>query len=261
VLGLAACGSYSGGDDDDDDICYCIRDSGPNADTSPNEPDCNPVSQTGCARGEKCAVRLVDPGTGAGNLACVPDGALALGEVCPEPTQVGAWDDCERGGACYDGTCLSICTTVNDQCPIGKCTETFDGDGNRLPIDLCIGTAVCDPLLQDCGSTACYPYQGSEICLSPGGGLVGDACSATNGCLKGIACVPASDSLRICRTLCGPWPDCVDTTGRPIACGCGATVACAADEACLPIDDGTGGALHEIAGACIPAADIAFVCP
>ena len=109
ALGLFGCGG--GGGDDDDIIVFPDAS---NADAPPVGGDCNPVAQTGCAVGEKCALILDQPDIGRGHVGCVPDGTQGIGDACTEATVAGGFDDCTSGGDCYRSTCVPICTTVND---------------------------------------------------------------------------------------------------------------------------------------------------
>src|SRR5690349_13662761 len=75
ATGLLACGG--GGDDDGPDFP---------ADAMPGGGEaCNPVTQQGCAEGEKCSwiVAQVTP-TFLGQTACVRDGNVDLGGACSD---------------------------------------------------------------------------------------------------------------------------------------------------------------------------------
>lgn len=199
-------------------ICFC-GDSGSVETDTALDPPCNIVAQTGCAFEEKCGFVLDDTATGAGHIDCVPDGTLLPGEACDEPEIAGESDDCARGGSCYGGRCREICTTVNDQCFDGVCTRLTDDNGNPRPPEICL--PACDPLLQDCAreDDGCYFAGASPACVAAGDAQLGDSCASANECVEGLVCVASSDVGFTCHTLCGPWPDCVDATGAPIACG------------------------------------------
>ncbi len=222
-------------------------------DASPGGP-CNPVSQTGCALGFKCAYILDDPGTGARHVGCAPDGTAAIGDACTEAIVAGETDSCAAGGDCYRGTCHDICTTISDDCVDGLCITFVDALGNPVEIQICLPN--CDLLLQDCAGAGEGCYIASEpVCVGAGSVPTGDPCSFVNSCLPGSICIGSAGDYR-CRTFCGPWMGCFDLgTGTVTACGCGDTVACATDEICFPIGDGVGGVIDDIAGVCLPEAD------
>ncbi len=218
-------------------------------DASPGGP-CNPVSQTGCALGFKCAYILDDPGTGARHVGCAPDGTTAIGDACTDAVVAGETDSCAAGGDCYRDTCHEICTTVSDTCTDGTCVTFSDGMGGLAPIEICL--ADCDPLVQDCpAGEGCYLVTTGAICVGAGTSAPDDPCFTANGCLPGNVCLGSSMGGYFCMPLCGPWMDCLDAMGNPTTCACGDVVACGPDEICFPIGDGTGGVLHDIAGVCV----------
>ena len=95
ALGLFGCGG--GGDDDDDDIIV-FPDANTDQPDAPPSGECNPVAQSGCAAGEKCALILDDVDTGAGHVGCIMDGTAAIGEACTDPVVVDTSDSCLAGG-------------------------------------------------------------------------------------------------------------------------------------------------------------------
>lgn len=226
--------------------------SGPTPDAAAGPP-CNPISQTGCAVGEKCAFILDDPGAGAGHVGCVPDGTQGLGEACTDATVAGESDDCTIGSDCYRGVCHEICATVIG-CIEGTCTSFQDGNGNPIPIEICLPS--CDLLLQDCAGDGegCY-LAGEPVCVGAGTAGIGEPCAAANGCEPGMVCVGSDMGGFFCRSFCGPWMNCFDGTGAVTSCGCGSCRACNANEVCFAIGDGMGGAASATAGVCLPDAD------
>ena len=253
ALGLVVgCGGSKGDDDDDDIIVF--PDANANQPDAPGGGPCNPVAQTGCAVGEKCALILDDPDSGAGHVGCVADGTQAVGAACTEPTVAGGADNCLAGGDCYRGTCNEICTTVNDQCADGTCVTFQDGNGNPIPIEICLPS--CDLLAQDCvgEGTGCY-LAGEPVCVGAGSANLGEPCAAANACMVGMVCVGSDMGGFFCRGFCGPWMDCFTKAGEVTSCACGATLACGPADICFAIGDGMGGAAHDTAGVCIPAAD------
>jgi len=215
---------------------------------------CNPVSQTGCGVGEKCAwvVDQLDPEIG--HLDCAPAGTVSIGSACTEPTAPGGTDDCEAGGHCYNGYCHELCTTVNDQCGDGACQGFLDDMGHPLPYEICL--FGCNPLLQNCAADneGCYVARGAVCVVSIGTAGAGEPCQYVNACAPGLICMGYPG---VCRPFCGPLKDCWEMSGdppswtTPTECGCGACAACGADEICWPIGDSTGGVVSEFFGICI----------
>jgi hypothetical protein len=157
---------------------------------------CDPVTQTGCNPGQKCAwTRTGASQAGAfGIIECVPDGTAAVGGACAYGTSgvTTGYDDCEHGLACVaptdvdqaQGTCAAICdvTGATDACGTNFACEKhvgyFENIGDPVTNDgLCDPT--CDPRtnqrddgVADCGGTivdgvstmGCYglPSSGSD---------------------------------------------------------------------------------------------------
>jgi hypothetical protein len=89
-----------------------------------------PVGQQGCLPGLKCSwIQTQDTPVPLGELDCVPDGSIALGDACvrgaPGPTT--GYDNCAAGGICIDGACADICGfdgTAATRCAPGyNCTR------------------------------------------------------------------------------------------------------------------------------------------
>jgi hypothetical protein len=124
---------------------------------------CDPVAQTGCAAGQRCA--WIFTTTMTGHNACLPDGTIALGGACtygPAGETTG-FDNCRRGTACISSECKTICAAMPDNCPSGyACSRyingPFDLDGT-LGIGFCDST--CNPLAQTRDS------DGAPACGSP----------------------------------------------------------------------------------------------
>ena len=145
---LAACG---GGDDDVE-----IVDSGPAADAVPSQ--CDPVAQTGCAEGEKCAQLTISAGPPLlARTACVDNGTVELGGDCEtgDPGEATGFDDClsepDLGAQCINGICKEICTTPTDTCTDGFACSFYEGlfvDVASADIGVCDET--CNPVTQDC---------------------------------------------------------------------------------------------------------------
>jgi hypothetical protein len=121
------------------------------ADATPSCPDgaagaCDPITQTGCAPGQKCTwIRVAISGAQEiGSLGCEPDGTVAAGGACtygaakPTTCDLGTgYDDCTAGLVCdaptdvdqAHGTCAPICD-VNaspGSCAAGATCATHTG--------------------------------------------------------------------------------------------------------------------------------------
>jgi hypothetical protein len=151
---LAACGGGGGGDDDvslDPDAS-----GGPDA-----MAECNPVTNTGCADGEKCTwLRITGAPNPLGRIACVADGDKAVGAACTTGAagEATGFDDCTGGNICIGGVCEPVCSLANDTCPTGKLCSQYNifANGTDTPA---YGACddICDPGTQQTldGRAAC----------------------------------------------------------------------------------------------------------
>ena len=244
VLLVGALGLFGCGDDDDDDDDIIVF---PDASVEPDAPggDCNSVSQTGCAEGEKCTWIVDQLSPEVGHVGCIAEGAGQLGDACTDATVKGGTDTCAAGGYCYQGTCRQICTTVNDTCADGQYGDFVDGMGNPFPIEWCLeGCSIID---QDCSNAAesCFLSDGEGICLGHDEVAVGDPCQFTNDCAEGGQCFGDA-----CRQLCGTIDEMWGDDGAdpplltwPLCCGPNCTTAslpCSRlTDMCWLVSDGT----------------------
>lgn len=129
---------------------------------------CNPVTQAGCAAGEKCAELIVvadDPDTSANEflaqIACVPEGSASAGESCEEgePGQCTGFDNCVAGYDCFGDVCLRVCGSSPDTClsdppaPFGmgeNCANNFEDHFNDTT-GVCL--LACDPTMDSMETT------------------------------------------------------------------------------------------------------------
>ena len=210
--GLLACG---GDDDSTDGIIF--------ADSAPVDEGCNPVTQDGCADGEKCSWLVVQEDPFLGRTDCVPDGTGATGDACVEgtPGEETGFDDCAAGNLCLGEICRSICNIDPDTCGEGfACsayTQTFSDDPMEN-IGVCDPT--CDPVAQDCEdeTQGCYLqlFNGKATCARVAGGAEeaqqGDQCANDgtrcylNGCAPGYGgFLYAGEGVpRDCTAFCTP---------------------------------------------------------
>lgn len=210
--GLLACG---GDDDGGGDITF--------ADSAPVDQTCNPVTQQGCADGEKCSWLVVQEEPFLGRTDCVPDGTVEVGGACTEGTagEETGFDDCAAGALCIAGTCRTICNIDPDSCAEGfacsSYTQTFSDDPME---NLGVCDPTCDPVAQDCelDTQGCYLqlFNGKATCANVAMGaeelMQGDTClndgsrCYLNGCAEGYgAFLYAGDSVpRQCTAFCAP---------------------------------------------------------
>ena len=167
-----------------------------------------------CSVGFKCAY-------GDGGRTCLPEGTLDEGVPC-----VGAPSGCKKGLVCTlaggaDGgsACSRFCRDTDDCAMPQQCyVSLVQSDTRERPLVCAPAPLSCDPLLQDCVDAAdgCYPGSGDPGCFPAGPLVEGNACSFSNDCAKGLACVGAATS-RSCRTICGFVSG---TPGCPTGTGC-----------------------------------------
>ncbi|HEY5920514.1 MAG TPA: hypothetical protein VIV11_02535 [Kofleriaceae bacterium] len=142
---------------------------------------CNPLTQTGCAVGEKCTW-LMDAMTPQyiGHIGCAPNGTGMVGDACmygaPGPT---GYDACARGLVCGNyrggaGVCKTICDNQggNPMCGSANVCVTYSGLFGSAPAL----AGVCDPR---CDPLADNDYDGSGA-LTKTGTVCGT--SGTTGC-------------------------------------------------------------------------------
>ena len=201
--------------------------------------ECDPVAQD-CTVGNKCT--YVRQGS-VTSRRCVPDGTVAEGGAClSTATPEGDfYDTCKAGLYCTDHakpdggtafTCEKFCRTT-EQCTAPKdCTEVLRFVGSdELPRVCGEAVVACDLLAQGCASPlGCYPSpESGPVCVTAGTVEDGAACTYSNDCRPGSACV-TNGAGRACRGLCR------SPSGEP---GC-------ASGRCEPLQDFAG------VGACVP---------
>jgi len=185
---FAACGGGGGGTH--------LIDSGSNGSGSGSDIDassvCNPVSQSGCAAGEKCTWIIDADGSGGADdiahIGCAPDGSIAADAACTAATSTanGGHDDCVKGTYCIGGSCETICDLQNAaSCDTNHACARYSNvfeTGGTAVAGVC--DPQCDPLTQAlkagnntaaCGSTS--PSAPTKGCFS--GDIVTFTCSPT----------------------------------------------------------------------------------
>jgi hypothetical protein len=194
---------------------------------------CDPVAQSGCGTGEKCA--WVDLTSDLGTVTCVPDGDRQLDETCtygPDGEATG-FDDCVAGTACAT-TCRPVCELGGDDCGANAvCVNDANFGTPSAGFGVC--QQRCDPVTQQtldgeaaCGSAdagapdrGCYggffqPFRcaavPAAIQAAPGDYAQGDAPlyqGVINGCAPGFGAFLDGDGVGftdVCLALCRPGP-------------------------------------------------------
>jgi hypothetical protein len=193
---------------------------------------CNPVSQTGCGAGQRCA--WIYTSQTAGHTGCVADGTANLGAACaygPLGATTG-FDNCKKGTACISSVCKTICNAnaVPDACPTNYlcglyANAPFDLDGT-LGIGFCDST--CNPLTQTrdsdgaaaCGSSnpsaptlGCFGPVGRSFTCAPiisttkTQGVPAGAPTYINSCAPGFLPLrpdSSTTSAPVCTAFCRP---------------------------------------------------------
>lgn len=191
--------------------------------------ECNQWTQD-CPKGEKCMPWANDGGNAWNATRCSPLSANPgqIGDDCMvEGSGVTGIDDCNVGSMCYYvdpetavGNCVGMClgTPEAPQCDPGfLCSISNNG-----VLTLC--RAECDPLLQDCDSSACLPAAGADgfVCIvdaSGDAGAPGDPCEFLNACDPGLFCA-AAEAVPGCAVAGGCCSEFCDLTDPDPAAAC-----------------------------------------
>jgi hypothetical protein len=163
---------------------------------------CDPVGDgCGCASSTACYADTLD-------VACEPEGARRLGEVCAGLT------DCQAGMGCMllssldlEGMCIAYCRTDGDCAGTHACLA--HGGVTEAQPDLGICAPVCNLVTGvGCPSTAkCDFTDGSDgstpisTCASPGGLGLGETCVNEEDCGRGLLCIRLA-TVTQCRFWC-----------------------------------------------------------
>ena len=121
---------------------------------------CNPLTQAGCAAGEKCTwlIDAVMPQY-VGHVGCAPDGTAAAGAACTYgPAGATGYDDCAKGNVCSQfampgqaGTCKAMCDQQGGapMCDAQHVCVTYArlfSTGDTTPAAAGVCDLACDPL-------------------------------------------------------------------------------------------------------------------
>jgi len=183
---------------------------------------CNPLTQAGCAGGDKCTWIMRDGDSGLeGHVGCAPAGHAAPGDACSYSSE--GYDTCMRGLVCDapragTGTCKRICDQQGSE-------PACDGDHACVEspnLFRCAGTrpavaGVCDPA---CDPLADNDFDGSGSAFARSGSGCGS--DSTVGCYgypsfgapprTAWACVPEHNPGERLhhRTACSVATGCAD---------------------------------------------------
>jgi hypothetical protein len=141
LIGLTACGN------DPKVIVF---------DASGDNLRCNPLTQSGCEAGEKCANRILQGGVNPIiEITCVPDGTVAIDGACTYGAfGESGYSNCKAGGECI-GTRNGVCKQICDHQTKGSCDAnhacgtyaSFFESNNKTVAGVC--ETKCDPLKQE----------------------------------------------------------------------------------------------------------------
>jgi hypothetical protein len=179
VAMLVACGdSYQARPPDasiapPDNFCLTARSS-----------SCNPLTQAGCAAGEKCTWIVAQRAPQfVGFVGCARSGDRQLGEACYYSELVAGSpcdaDDCGRGLVCSDpvsdfGICKRICDHQVGDCDGPQACVTYPNLFTSSPTTA-PGAGVCDPM---CDPLADNDFDGSGSAFEK----TGASCGGGDGC-------------------------------------------------------------------------------
>ena len=176
---------------------------------------CNPLTQAGCAEGEKCTWFVDDAMADIGHIGCAPDGAVATDGACMIPGGVGA-DDCVKGNVCVAGECKVICDPMAAAAASG--CDAQHGCSRYSGLFEVAGTiaygacdAACDPLTQKLLAGA----GNLEACGSATPNMPNKGCYTFD--FEVFTCAPAGAAT---LTLTDQQPPRTDSAGNAFVNGC-----------------------------------------
>lgn len=161
-----------------------------------------------CPAYTKCS--YVSDGGSTATRGCTPEGGLDEGQPCSGPPFANT---CRRGLICTQraledgGTgpiCSRFCNSAADCTAPQVCTLVLSLAGtDERPLLCGPPPPSCDVFAQDCGAPyACYPSGPGGQCFAAGARSDGEACSFTNDCRRGSACVSLPGQPALCAPLC-----------------------------------------------------------
>jgi hypothetical protein len=232
---VAACGDNGKKEDSPGNVINRKKDGG---DDTPDPPDgaaacpagCNYQTQSSCATNQTCGPKLVGDRI---EPACEAAGQIPEGAACTD------WYDCAPGLFCAAGACRKFCCGGDwSACPAGQsCFRPLfirnpaTDAGVPSGAELCFPVDNCDPL----DPNACAEQPGSACqvvdpighvaCLTEGSRKLGEDCSKSARCARGLLCV-GGVCEKLCRTGagasgsgCGAGENCVHFGRDPAGAG------------------------------------------
>jgi hypothetical protein len=218
LIGLAACG---GGGNNNVVII----------DAPPPMLRCDPRTQSGCEAGEKCATRFLqmEP-TALAEIACVPDGTIAVDGACQfGPSGASGYSDCKAGSECVAGICKQICDHQggSPKCDTNHACSRYENifESNNMAVaGVC--DPRCDPLTQSlaigmntaaCGSpdpamaeSGCFTFDGIDFTCA----RIPMAARSLTDRMRGYG--PASGGVYINGCAAGYLPLLIEETGSMV---------------------------------------------
>jgi hypothetical protein len=203
---------------------------------------CDPVSQTGCAMGQKCTA-IVSGGLVVYTCAVAP-GGLGPNEACMASPADGI-DGCPAGYAC-----------LADEAGAGLCAPLCEGDGDcdqsvcipARETDIPYCADDCSPFASACAAPLACRRNGNRfsctfLAVNDVGGE-GDGCAPTDdaGCAPGLVCLPGALIPECAMDNCCT-PLCDTTEANP----------CVSPSSCLPILSGAAPGFESIGACFVPA--------
>jgi hypothetical protein len=176
---------------------------------------CNPLTQAGCAAGEKCSWIIDDATADIGHIGCAPDGTVAIGGACMNAGGVGP-DDCVAGSVCVAAECKAICdpmaAAAASGCDAQHACSRYSGlfeQGGMILYGACDPAA--DPLTQKLlAGTGSLEACGSTTATAPNKG-------AYTFDFNVFTCAPVGTQT---LTLTDRQPPRTDSAGNPFVNGC-----------------------------------------
>jgi hypothetical protein len=201
---------------------------------------CNPLTQTGCASGEKCTwiVDAADATSSVGHIGCAPTGPRE--DACTRnPPGLTGYDDCVEGKYCAGpatggtGVCEALCDLGGSALACGpgeQCHHengVFGPAGMRSEAGLCVAT--CDPLADNNFLGATGDNRTGSACGSGGfpsgsGFLYAQGCYGLPDDIIGQfiwTCMPQRAYSRVHRAQC----DVTQHAGDMASCASGSAAA------------------------------------
>ncbi len=208
-----------------DNKVHIVTDSG----SGGSDTACNPLTQTGCATGEKCTwiydLVSADATNILGHVGCAPEGDKAVGDQCTR-NAAGAegWDDCTK-----DGFCKAKRELIGPG-GVGVCEQVCDNNGGD---PTCAADASCvayHNIFEDSGMNVagvcdkkCDPFADNDP-LHTGSGAPtrpGTQCQAYEGCYGYPSSKPQTPTSYSCareyNTDLHHRDECTDTSGNSLS--------------------------------------------